>query len=139
MAYSTIRKNYSDVFEEYDAVGTIIPGTFLEVTSGEKVQPVSTLGDNFIPLVACEDDLQGKGIGDNYAANDKVKVWIPYRGDQVYGVLLDGETITIGDILVINAAGKLVEQPSAGGTPVGIALEAASPSGADTRITIRIV
>jgi len=100
-------KNYSDVFEEYTAAAAIIPGMLLEYTDAGEVQAHATAGGNAIPMFALEDGLQGKGIDDSYADDDQVQVWIPGRGDQVYAILADGNTVDIGDYLESNGAGYL--------------------------------
>ena len=152
MAKNTIKvKKYSDVIEEYTATAVAItPGYFLEVTSADVVQAHSTAGGNTFPLVALEDELQGDGIDDNIAASQKVQCWIPYRGDQVYAWLKDGQSVAIGAALESAGDGTLqahtadsagvVEYPNA---IVAVALEAvdlsASANTAKGRIIVRIV
>ena len=152
MAYNTIKlKKYSDVIEEYTATAVAItPGKLLELTSAGTVQVHSTEGGNALPMFALEDELQGKGIGDDYAVSSKIQVWIPNRGDQVYAWLKDGETIVIGDYLMSNGAGRLqkvdVEVISAAESVsiVAQALEALDLSGSSgaestNRIKVRII
>jgi len=108
MAYNTVKlTKYSDIEVEYDAVAAITPGMLLELTSAGEVQAHSSAGQNAFPYVALEDELQGNGIDDDYAADDKVKVWIPGRGDIAYMILADGENVGIGDFLESNGAGYL--------------------------------
>lgn len=109
MAYNTIKiKKYSDVIEEYTATAVAItPGMLLELTSAGLVQAHSGEGQNQLQMFALEDELQGKGIDDNYAASDKIQCWIPNRGDCVYAILEDGENVSIGDFLESNGAGLL--------------------------------
>jgi len=71
--------------------------------------------------------LQGNGIDDSYSADDPVQVWIPYRGDEFYGVLIDGENVAIGDFLESAGNGYLKKYTS--GVIVGVALEAVDLSG----------
>jgi len=92
-------KDYSKVFEEYVAVAAITPGHLLEYTSAGKVQKHSAAGQNNLPMIAVEDELQGNGINDAYSANDPVQVWIPRRGDQAWMILADGENAAIGSLL----------------------------------------
>ncbi len=99
-------KKYSDVIEEYIAAGTITPGMLLEFDSDGKVIAHSDSGEQGIPMFALEDELKGKAIGDNYSSADPVQVWIPGRGDQVYGLLI-GSAVVIGDFLQSNGDGKL--------------------------------
>ena len=151
MAKQTIKlKNYSNVMEEFIAGGTIIPGQLLLLGSGGTV--VAHNDDapaNVIPLFACEDELQGKGIKDTYIATEPVQCWTPYRGDVVNAILEDGANVTIGDFLESNGAGFL--QKFTSGAVVGVALEAldlSNSSGAEVseaplgyakRIKVKIV
>lgn len=108
MSRRTIKvKNYSDVNEGIEAAAAITPGMLLELTSAGKVQAHSAAGQNALIMFACEDENQGKSIDDNYTAADKVKVWIPGRGDLVEAILVDGQNVAIGDFLESNGDGKL--------------------------------
>jgi hypothetical protein len=60
--------------------------------------------------VAMENKLEGKGLEDAYAANDKVQYWIPQRGDEAYLQLADEQNISIGDFLVSNGAGYVTKK-----------------------------
>jgi len=148
MAYNTIKlTKYLDIVVEYDANATITPGQLLELMSSGKVRAHATAGGNVIPMFALENELQGGDIEDQYAANDKVQVWIPSRGDIVYAILADGQDIDIGDFLESAGNGYLqkhVEDTESwesgskqeagsitvyGNQIVGIALEALDLSG----------
>jgi hypothetical protein len=109
MAYNTIKiKKYSDVIEEMIAAAAIYPGMVVEMDSAGKAKVHATAGGTVVPImVALEDELQGKGIDDAYAANDKVQVWIPNSGDQFYGIIADGQTIAKGDLLESDGYGRL--------------------------------
>lgn len=108
MAYNTIKlKKFTDIVAEYDAAAAITPGHLIELTSLGTVQKHSTSGGNALPMFALEDELQGNGIDDNFAANDKVQCWIATRGEEVYAVLADGETASIGSLLESNGDGTL--------------------------------
>jgi len=155
--YNTIKlKKYLDIIEEYDAVAAITPGMLLEFTSAGKVQKHASAGQNVVPMVALEDELQGNDIGDAYSADDKVQVWVPVRGEHVYMILADGEDVSIGDPLESNGAGLLQKHVADSATTiypnqiVGQALEAIDISdssggessgdlGYDKRIKVRIV
>jgi len=139
MANNSIKvKNYSNVFEEYDAVAAITPGMLIELTSAGEVQAHSTAAGNALPMFALENELEGEGIGDAYAEDDKVSCWIPGRGDQVLGILADEQDVAIGDFLESAGDGYLQkhvsDEASAGeaipsNVVVGIALEAIDLSG----------
>jgi len=124
MAKNTIKlKKYVDIVEERAAVAAITPGMLLELTSADKFQAHSSSGGSAAPIiVALEDELQGNGIDDAYAASDRVQGWIPQSGEQAYMILADGENVAIGDKLESNGAGYLQKYTS--GVIVATALEA---------------
>jgi len=139
-------KKYSDVIEEYVAAAGITPGMLLEMTSAGKVQVHSSASELAEKMFALEDELQGKGITDAYAADDPVQCWLPGRGDQVYALLADGETAAVGDFLESagNGALKKYVRTSASEAEypesiVGVALEAVAASGSMARIIVRII
>lgn len=102
-------KNYLNVFEEYEAAGTIKPGMLLEYDSDKKVNVHSDAGGNAVPLFALEDELQGNGIDDDYSSGDQVQAWVPQRGEQVYAILKDDENVSAGAYLVSAGNGELQE------------------------------
>ncbi len=116
-------KKYSDVIEEYRAAGTITPGMLLAYGSNGKVAAHAAKGGSAVPIFALEDELQGKGIGDDYSTNDPVQCWLPYRGDQVYA-LIKGAAVVKGDLLQSAGDGSLEKY-----TPALKAAEATIKSG----------
>lgn len=157
MAKNTIKlKNYSNIMEEYVATAVAItPGSLLELDNAGKVKAHATAAGNvLVPMVACEDELQGGSIDTVLAAGARVQVWIPTRGDQAYMLLKDGENVAIGDALESAGDGTLqkhvVDVDSAADVEtlytrpiVAVALEAVDLTGsANTtakRIQVRIV
>jgi len=133
MAVNTIKlTKYSDVIREHDAHAAIIPGALLELNSDNEVLNHDTAQGSCVPIMfALEDELQGKGINDNYAAGDKVQVWIPGRGDIVYALLKDEQTLSIGDFVESDGYGKVQKSavPASGNEDVfdhylvGVAME----------------
>ena len=108
MAYrSVIIKNYLNIFEEYEANAAISPGMLVELMSTGKIRVHSTESGNAVPMFAIENRLEGKDITDAYAAAEKVQVWIPQRGDEVYAQIEDEQNIAIGDFLESNGLGYL--------------------------------
>ena len=109
MAYKTIKiKKYLDVIEEYEASEAIKPGMLLElVPAAATIRKHSTAAGDVLPMFALEDELQGKGITDAYAAEDQVQVWVAVRGEQVYAQIEDEQIIAIGDFLESNGDGYL--------------------------------
>lgn len=152
MAKNTIKlKKYLDVIEEYTATAVAIsPGSLLELTSAGLVQAHSTVGGPVLPMFALEDELQGNGIDDSYAASDKIQCWIAVRGEIVYAKIADGETVSTGDFLVSNGDGTLavydgsaasdVEWPQ---SIVGVALDDLDMTDSDDeaigRVAVRII
>ena len=139
MAKNTIKlKKYSDVIEEFVAADEITPGMLLELNSDGEVAPHSVAGGSAYPMFALEDELQGKTIDDEYAADDPVQVWIAGRGDIVNAIA--GAQIAAGDFLVSDGTGKLKPAGTAAvhaHSIVGQALAAASA--ANVRVAVRII
>lgn len=154
MAKNTIKlKKYSDVIEEYEAASEITPGDLVELTSAGKIQRHSLAKHAALPMFALEDELQGNGIDDDFAADDVVQVWVPNRGDIVLAGLADGQHIEIGTFLVSNGAGKVqaYDATYSGHEPeietsniVGVAVEHVDLSGTShadpaRRIAMRVI
>ena len=108
MAYQTIKlKKHSDVIQEFEAHSTIIPGMLVALNSDNEVYPHPVSSGNAVPSFALEDELQGKGIDDDYAAGDRVQVWVAGRGDEVNALLKDEQTIVIGQFMESDGEGRL--------------------------------
>lgn len=109
MANTIVLKNYLNIFEEYTvATAAVTPGMLVELASATTVKPHATAGGNALPMFAIENELEGEGVTDTYAVGDKIpKVWIPTRGDLVWGILADGENVAVGDFLESNGDGLL--------------------------------
>jgi hypothetical protein len=102
MSYNTIKlKKYQDIIEEYTATAVAItPGDLLEVTSAGLVQAHSVEGGVILPIIALEDELQGNGIDDDYAASDKIQCWVAQAGEMAYLNVAEGEDVSTGDKLI---------------------------------------
>lgn len=134
MAKHTIKlKKYSDVIKEKIAASAITPGMLITYDTNGKVKAHDGSEEEAVPMFALEDELQGKGIDDAYAADDPVQCWIPYRGDEVYAILVDGENVAIGALLASDGSGNLKEHnPDSATSPMAVvarALEALDLSG----------
>lgn len=101
MAKNTILiKSTTNVFDEKVAAAAITPGHLIERTSADKVQKHSTGGGSVLPMFALEDENQGNDLNHAYEAAERVKCWIPGRGDQVTArVNSDSEDLSIGDFV----------------------------------------
>lgn len=137
------------------AAAATTPGMILERDSNDEFKPHATAEDPWGGYVACEDELQGKTISDEYSIDDIIRVAIVRRGDRVNMLLQDDENVSIGDKLVSNGDGtvrKLSGDSSAmeipGGGLIGEADEALDLSGSsavessamwgDQRLAVRI-
>ena len=111
MGKNTVKlKLYANIVNEYvvATAKTVIPGQLVEMTStSTKIQPHSTAGGNAAPMFALEDELQGKDLGDTFAAGDRVQVLFAPPGSEVLAILADGQNVSIGDFLESNGAGYL--------------------------------
>jgi hypothetical protein len=107
MANTIKLKKYSDVVKEKVAASAITPGMLITLDTNGKVTAHASAEQAAVPMFALEDELQGNGIDDAYAAGDPVQCWYPARGDEVYAILTDGENASIGDNLVSAGDGGL--------------------------------
>ena len=104
---SIVIKDYTKAREERLANAALSPGHLVELMSTDKVRMHSTAGHIAVKWFALEDELQGKGIDDAYAADAVVQIG-GFRGnDQVNALIADGESIAIGDFLCSNGDGTL--------------------------------
>ena len=152
MAYRTIKLLVDSSQKEAIANAAITPGHLVERMSTGKVRVHANAGQNAQRMFAIEDSLQGKEISEDYSATNQVRFVVCRRGDEVVGILADGETAVIGSFLESNGNGELkvhaagsaavVEYPEC---IVGIALDAVDASDsaatavADRRIAVEIV
>lgn len=106
-------KSYSNIVEEMAATAAAIkPGMILEMGSASNAtvcKAHATANGNVVPMIALEDELQGKSIYDAYSATagTKIQVWIPTRGDIAYLIPVDGTALAIGDFVTSNGDGRV--------------------------------
>jgi hypothetical protein len=112
---------------EYPAHEALYPGMLVELLSTGKVRKQATDEVDAEILVAMEDNLQGNGIEDAYAEDDRVLCRAFAKGQAVLLILKDGEDVDIGDWLEA-AAGGLVKKYTSG-VKLAKALEAIDASG----------
>jgi hypothetical protein len=150
---SIVLKTFGGVIREEAIANAILtPGHLVELLSTGKIQKHGTAGGSAVERAfAVEDELQGKTIRDNYAANSRVQYNIFRSGDNVLAILADGENVVVGDKLESAGAGtlrKVVADTSAGTIKVqsviAVALEAVDMSGSSGvdpsgRIAVRII
>lgn len=119
-------KAYLEINNEYEAAEAITPGMLIELNSDGKVQKHSSGEGTILTMLAIEDELQGKGIEDDYEGDDPVQCWVPTPGDEAYAILADGNDVSIGDFLASDGDGTLQKSTT---NPVAVALEAKDTSG----------
>ena len=109
MANTIKLKKYLDIINERIANAVITPGMLIEIMTTGRVRAHSTAEGNATKTFALEDELQGKGIDDNYAALDRVQEWSAVPGEEVNAILADGYDVDMGDWLASNGDGYLRE------------------------------
>lgn len=143
----TIKKGMPCRFERA-AGGTITPGHLVQLNSADAFVVHATAGGNAAKFFAIEDAMQGKTIADTYTSTNRVQAELFQPGDEVNAIIADSQNISIGDFLVSNGDGTLIEQTaladvSAGedypARTIGVALEAVTTSGAVARCRVMIV
>ena len=151
--YSTIviRSNNADNIvqrvREAKAASAITPGMLCELTTSGTIQAHSTEGGVAKGrLVALENEFSdhgtGRAIDHAYATNETVRYIHALPGDQLYMLLEDSATITIGDVLESNGAGYMQEESPGTSTLsdgiIGYAANAVTTSGGTARVLVDI-
>lgn len=96
------------IVKELVAAGTITPGHLLAITSAGKYAVHPTAGGRALTVFAEAADYNGKGIDDNYVANDNVFAWICARGSEVNAlVAAAAPAVAVGDYLASAGDGTL--------------------------------
>lgn len=120
------------------AAAALKPGHLLMRTSADKVQKHNTADVFVAPYVALENLMAGKGVSDDYAADDTVEYAEAQRGEQYWMWLTTSQTIAIGDQLGPNNAGEL-KAVGSGKQAFCAAREAVTTTGAAARILVEIL
>ena len=124
--------------EEGKAGGTITPGQLVALNSSGSYVVHATAGDYAERVFAIENALAGKGIADNYAANDLAQLWAGAPGDEVLAWLTTAQTVVVGDRLA-SAGNGYLRKKSSGDVPLAVALEAVTTTGSAARIRVRLL
>lgn len=119
-SYRTITIDSDVTVKESTASGAITPGQLVEQNAATTYRRHATGDGVAATIFAVEDDLQGKEIGEDYAAGSKVFFKNFRRGDKVFAMLENGADASINSFLVSNGNGNLKVE----GTPVGKAIVA---------------
>ena len=121
------------------AVETITPGMLVEYhnDSGTLKWGVHDSADGAVQAAVALDEPEFQnGLSDNYAAGSKVRVGYFRTGDQFYGIVPSGQSITQGAYLQSNGDGKLKALGS--GTGLVVAIETIGTVSADTRCRVEV-
>lgn len=140
------------IMKELIAGGTITPGMLLSINSAGKYVAHATAKGTSSRIFADMYDLNGKGIDDNYVANDWCQAWVTQPGCEVNAlVAASAAAIAIGDLVESAGNGtvrKLTAEAQSGTTPfaftsegkaVGVALQAVDNSGGGTSVRLQIM
>lgn len=145
-----VRGSYERI--EVKANAVITPGQLVEEMTTGNYRRHANAGQNAQRSFALTDTLQGKEIGDDYAANAQMQVGIFPRGRLVNALLADGQVTTLTSWLESNGDGDLrvhtadsagaVEYPEAVVAKAKAVLDLSDSSGADPssrRLLIEII
>jgi hypothetical protein len=126
------------VMKELVAGGTITPGMLLAINSSGQYIAHAVAAADVPPIFAQENDFNGKGIDDNYVANDWVQAWVCGRGAEVNALVAAAATaIPLGSY--VESAGNGTVRVYAAGKRIGQALEAVDNSGGGSAARIKIL
>ena len=78
----------------------------MDYSSGNLIRH-ATSGGNAAPRFAVENDLIGSGITDNYASGNTMRYVMSRAGDEIYGLLASGQSVSQGAFLESAGTGAL--------------------------------
>ena len=143
MANSIIMKDNGGALvtaKEEKATAAITPGDLVEFVSTGGIRRHATIGGAARAAFAVENSVIGKGIDDDYAANDAVKYVVAAPGVELYALLATGKSCSKGDFLESFGNGKLqVASTPIEGSNVAVALEAITGGGSPKRVKVEVV
>lgn len=145
MAVKTIILKGQGLRKELIAGGAITPGHLVARTTANLVVVNTSNGGDVLPAFAVENEVVGLGIATPYVTSDTTHFEVCPPGTEVYALLAASMTIVIGDKLVSAGDGTLrklvVTSPgtTAQETPVALAIEAVTTTGAVGRIQIEVL
>jgi len=125
MVYNTIRlMDYSNKFKERTLKNAAYAGMLMAETTNVGEVDYNSAADDTDPQRAFlfEKELEGKEIDTELAAGERVQIWYPAPGDEVYAILADGNNAVRGDKLASNGDGALQVSATTGAV-VAYALE----------------
>lgn len=135
----------ADGLGTHKASAAITPGMLVEqhADSGElKWRPHDTDSEQVSLAVALNQPYLNKGIDDDYAIGDLVRVGWFAPGSTFYGIIPSGQDIAVGEYLQSNGDGKL-KTASATTATANVAkfqsLDAPGAVVADTRIRVQVI
>jgi hypothetical protein len=145
MASNTIILVGGGIHKEGKANAAITPGDLVERMSTGNIRKHATAAGNAAPSFAIENEVIGKGIDDDYAANDNVYFVHLAPGSVVYArVAAAAAAIAIGDYLESAGNGTLRKASASAATSeaqragiVARALEAVDNSGGGSAVRIK--
>jgi hypothetical protein len=122
----TILLKGRNVHTERVAGGTVRPGSFTVLASGNTVTENATAKSKIPLAIAVENELEGLGIDDSYLVNDLVQMERLHAGMEVLAfVAASAAALVIGDLVELDGAGGVrkmsaaIPLTDAVGTPIG--------------------
>ena len=137
MAGKTIVLKGSNHYNEGTLDTAAYPGEAIELAADGNYDPTASSQAEALkqgmPPVLIEDALQGNIVTTQYSASSKSFFYQAIAGDHIQILVKDGETIAIGDKLVVEGGGSGLWVEAAGTeTAYQVkAIEAVSPSGSN--------
>ena len=115
-----------DSWVTHEAVASVVltPGEFVTFSATRQFA-LPAAGDT-LKMIMIENDIEGQEITDDYAALDQARAVIPQPGSIVRAILVDGDSVVIGQELELDADGQL--SAVASNTSIAMALEAVDAS-----------
>lgn len=147
MARTIVSKGNGRRSEKTSTAVQVRPGTLLELTSGDTVQAqsVAYVGATVLAelMVAVENSLVGSEVATLYPVSSIIQIYHAQKGDELYVLLEDGQTISIGEEMEPNGTNGTFITNASANPPTVVALEALdlsiSTNTTDELILVRVL
>ena len=135
--YNRIDLKHSGHCEEIVLAAAAKPGMRIQLAADGRGTPAGTQGLLGPVRILQEDALQGRTVDDEYAADEIGFVLEPKAGDVNAVLLKAGQSVAVGDLLIVDTDGKYIATT---GTPAQTdyeALEGWDDDGTDVLIRVK--
>lgn len=127
------------VTNEFQLGEAALPGHVVTLESDGKFYKQATAGAPASMQVLREDDLQGKGVTDAYASDDRARAAVLRAGDRFHARLAGDITVEVGALLKLAGGGRFTNVGDSGTALVRSREAITSNTSADDFVLVEVL